>query len=260
MEIAYVQPIFCPNLDMLGRNIISINSFYNYYDKMGYGFECIFGGYCATDELWNSISELIINRSGGKSIPIRFTENYGKAYVVNKLVGELDTEVTHILTADSDIIFKIDEIDIVDRLFESFNYANRINLNPSLIALFQEENNCHMLELCYANQYYYDGKYQKEMICKPSVNGGIAGGCLCILKEFWDLIGGYEVIGVYAGEDGMLMKKACALGYSILLSNSIRCIHPNETNIEYKKWKILNCTNVVQYDVSMKQANSFWDK
>lgn len=259
MSFAYVQPIFCPTHDMLGRNIVSVNSFYDYYDKMGYTFECIFGGYCANDELWDEISELIIKRSKGRVFPIRYDKNYGKAYIVNSLSEGLSDNVKYMLTADSDIIFKIDQLDIKDRLIEAFEYANSISLNPSLIALFQEEGNCHILELCYENKYYYQGKLDYEMICKPSISGGVAGGCLCISKEFWDKVGGYQVLGVYAADDANLMQDSFNMGYSFMLSNSIRCIHPNETNAEYQNWKISVCPNSSDIDSAIIVADEFWN-
>src|ERR1035437_6462196 len=163
MTFAYVQPVFCPSEEMYERNSKSIISFYDYYDKMGYDFQCVFGGYCSTDELWNRSESLILTRSKNLAKVIRFDKNYGKAYIVNKLTTEL-INVDYFLTADSDILFKINEPNIMNRLIEAFDYAKSLRLNPSLVALFQDENNCHLLELCYDRKYHYTGKYQEEMI------------------------------------------------------------------------------------------------
>lgn len=259
MKFAYVQPIFCPNEEMFTRNELSVNSFYDYYDKLNYDFVCVFGGYCASDDLWNRIYSLIMTRSKGNAKITRFDRNYGKAYVVNKLVSTLE-DCEYFLTADSDIIFKIDEIDIVDRLYEAFWLAKMRGMNPSLIALFQDQQNCHILELCYQNKYYYNGKYQYEMICRPNGNGGVAGGCICIDKRFWDLVGGYKVLGVYAADDANLMKDSVDRGYHFLLSNSIRCIHPFDTDAEYCNWKRLTCPNSTELMSAVADADKFWNK
>jgi len=259
MKFAYVQPIFCPNEEMFTRNELSVNSFYDYYDKLNYDFVCVFGGYCASDDLWDRIYSLIMTRSKGNAKITRFDRNYGKAYVVNKLVSTLE-DCEYFLTADSDIIFKIDEVDIVDRLGEAFNVARLRGLNPSLIALFQDQHNCHILELCYQNKYYYDGKYQHEMICRPNINGGVAGGCICINKAFWDRVGGYKVLGVYTADDANLMKDSVDNGYHFLLSNSIRCIHPFDNDIEYCNWKRLTCPNSSELMSAVADADKFWNK
>lgn len=259
MNFAYVQPIFCPTEQMSERNINSINSFYDYYDLMKYDFKCVFGGYCATDEIWNNIKKIIKKRSNGKAKIIRYDKNYGKAYIVNSLTKQLKN-IDYFLTADSDILYKIDQLDIVSRLVEAFQHATSIGLNPSLVALFQEEANCHILELCYQNKYYYQGKLDYEMVCKPSIHGGVAGGCICIDKKFWDLVGGYQILGVYAGDDANLMKDSFDRGYSFLLSNSIRCIHPHETNKEYQDWKVSVCGNSGELDPAIEEANEFWNK
>ena len=259
MNFAYVQPIFCPTDDMFTRNSKSVNSFYDYYEKMGYNFQCVFGGYCLNDKLWNDISELIAVRSKNTAKVIRFDKNYGKAYVVNKLTQEL-IDVDYFLTADSDIIFKIDEPNLIERLFESFQYATSIRLNPSLIALMQEQNNCHLMELCHDRKYHYRGRYGDEMICKPPGPGGIAGGCICISKQFWDLIGGYKVLGVYASDDAHLMRDSHTHGYSFLLSDTIKCIHPFETDDEYANWKRIICPNASELEPAIQNANEFWNR
>lgn len=257
--VKYIQPIFAPNEDMLIKNIQSLASFFDYYDKMNYKFECIFGGYCLNDEMWGIITEFI-KRRVSNSIMVRFDRNYGKAYVVNYLTGCHLGEAEYFLTADSDIIYKIDEPDIIARLIEAFEYSKSIKLNPSLISLFQEDNNCHMLDLCYQNTHYYDGRFGHEMVCHPNGEGGVAGGCLFISAEFWKLIGGYKVLGVYAGDDGHLMSDSFNNGYRFLMSNSVRCIHPHDTQEAYVKWKIDRASkfNILLED-SIEDADFFWN-
>lgn len=262
MSVKYIQPIFAPNIELMRKNLESLRTFFDYYDKMGYEFQCVFGGYAATDEMWVEIERYIESRDVEgrvKSIVHRYADNYGKAYVINDLTGRYLSDAEYFLTADSDILFNINQPDMIARLVEAFEHAKKIDLNPALIALFQEEANCHVLEACYQNKYYYQGSFEYEMICHPSGEGGVAGGCLFVSSEFWNKIGGYKVLGVYAADDGNLMRDAKKSGYSFLLSNSIRCIHPFENNKEYQDWKVKTSTKIMELDEAVADSNKFWE-
>lgn len=254
---AYVQPIFCPNEELFEKNKDSIISFINYYNKMNYEFQCVFGGYCVDDNHFNVLSELITNGIKN-SIVNRFDKNYGKAYVVNNLVSFLTQNVQYFLTADSDIKFHIDQPDIKNRLIEAFQFSNSIEQPAGIIGLFQDENNCHILDLCYQKRYYY--RDNVEMICRPERGGGMAGGCICVAMDAWKLIGGYKVLGVYASDDANLLMDCNRIGRYFFLSNSIRCIHPHETNKEYQAWKINTVGIVGDLQQSIDNANKFWNK
>ena len=260
MNVAYVQPIFAPNDELLERNLKSVESFFKYYEKNAYQFRCIFGGYAATDELWvkihSKIKELSL-KCGTEAIIRRFKKNYGKAYVVNSLVTQFITE-DYFLTADSDIQYDENQPNIVLRLIESFNHCKQIYLNPSLIALNQDQNNCHLLGHCYQNKYDYDGEFGREMVCRPDGGGGVAGGCLFISTAFWRKVGGYKVLGVYAGDDANLMLDSYTNGYHFFMADTIKCIHPFENNQDYLNWKALVCPQSEELEQSMRKANSFW--
>jgi len=263
MKIIYIQPIFAPNLELLFRFIRSIISFIDYYVANNYDFKCVFGGYVSKDEYWRIIKSLVgylIEKYHVDIILERFDKNYGKAFVVNTLSNTYLSDEEYLLTADSDIKYIEFQPNIVDRLIEAMEYAKSINLNPSLISLFQEEANCHILNDCYEHKYYYNGKYGVEMICHPSGIGGVAGGCLFISTNFWKLINGYKVLGVYSSDDANIMSDSIANGYQFLLSNSIRCIHPTETNSEYQKWKIETSSRVLKLSDAIDDANLFWNK
>ncbi len=257
MLVKYIQPIFAPNQEMADKNLISLRSFFEYYLSQEYSFKCIFGGYAASDLLWGQI-ESFIKSQAQDSVICRFDKNYGKAYVVNNLVSKYIGDSEYFLTADSDIIFKMDEIDLIDRLIEAIEHAKEKNLNPALISLYQEENNCQILPLCYENTYYYEGRYQTEMYCHPNGDGGVAGGCLFISTEFWRKVKGYQVLGVYAADDANLMRDAYLNGYKFLMSNSIRCIHPFDTDQEYCKWKLKVCPKSQDLNLAMQEADVFW--
>jgi len=259
VKVIYIQPIFAPNQEMLDRNKKSISSFFSYYHSQKYSFKCVFGGYAASNELWNEIESTIELASKGQNTEIvRYDMNYGKAHIVNDLASKFLLDNDYFLTADSDILYKLGEPDIIDRLVEAFDKATELNLNPSLIALFQEEGNCHILDLCYEHKYYYQGKHSYEMVCHPSGGGGVAGGCIFISSKFWKEIKGYKVLGVYAGDDANIMYDSFTRGYKFLLSNSIRCIHPNESNERYANWKVSVCPKVQNLPNAVNEADNFW--
>jgi hypothetical protein len=244
---------------MLERNQKSIVSFFKYYNLHNYTFTCVFGGYAGSDELWNEIENTINSESKNKNtIVVRYDINYGKAHIVNDLASKFLEDNDYFLTADSDILFKSDEPNTIERLVEGFEEATNLGLNPSLIALFHEEGNCHMLDLCYEHKYYYHGKYGYEMICHPNGGGGVAGGCIFISSKFWNEIGGYKVLGVYAGDDANIMYDSYKKGYKFLLSNSIRCIHPHEDNEKYANWKVSVCPKVQNLPNAVSEADVFW--
>ena len=263
MNIIYVQSIFAPNVNMLLRFVRSVSSFIDYYVKNDYKFKCVFGGYCAKEEYWLIIDELLKSVIDNYHIDIivnRFDKNYGKAYVVNSLVEKFLTNEEYIFTADSDICYIENQPNIIYRLVEAMNYSKAINLNPSLISLYQEEANCHILNACYENRHYYNGKYGSEMVCHPTNAGGVAGGCLFISTNFWKIVNGYKVLGVYAADDANIMIDSRKNGYNFLMSNSIRCIHPKETDKKYQDWKIKTSSKIQSLPDAIKDANLFWDK
>lgn len=260
MNVCYVQPIFAPNESLLLKNLASVESFFKYYEKNGYTFKCVFGGYAATDELWVKIHYKIQElgrKCGIDPIVRRFSQNYGKAYVVNSLVIQFVDE-DYFLTADSDILFDENQPDILLRLFEAFNHTKQIYLNPSLIALNQDQNNCHLLGHCYQNKYTYMGEFGSEMICRPDGGGGVAGGCLFISMAFWRKVGGYKVLGVYASDDANLMLDSYSNGYHFFMADSIKCIHPFEDNAQYSQWKADVCPKTGPLNEAISEANSFW--
>jgi hypothetical protein len=102
-----------------------------------------------------------------------------------------------------------------------------------------------------------------ENIVFPTASGGIAGGSLFISKKAWDDIGGYKVMGVYAGDDGFLMVDMFNSGYCIQMAENIAIVHPPEDDIEYQKWK--EHINVRDSDGKnknimrqVKEAEEFW--
>lgn len=255
--VKYIQPIFSPTQDMFERNVKSIESFFDYYSKNNYSFDCIFGGY-AHDVYWNRLKSIILDRKPNATVA-RFDKNYGKAYVVNKLVKDFAGYCDYFLTADSDIQYDIDQPNMIARLVEAFNMLSANSVKTSLIALQQTQNNCHIMEQCDRNKYQYNGSYGVEEICHPPGEWGVAGGCLFISMDAWIKLNGYRTLGVYAGDDAHLMRDSYYNGYRFILSKSISCIHPYETDEDYQKWKIDICTRSNNLEKAMEETNKYWE-
>jgi hypothetical protein len=266
-EILYCQPIFAPDLMRLNKNIDSLESINNYLKQNNINnnsINFVFGGWCINDEYWNIISSKIIEYFN--VTPIRFDKNYGKAFVVNSLILKAQENINfkYILTLDSDIMFDINEPNIFERLIYSFCMSKYIRDIPvGLIALNQSIANCH-LQNVYDNSFEFESNYCKEKIVYPNGHGGIAGGCLFITLEGWNLVGGYRIMGVYAGDDEYLLRDLLSKGMSIQMADTIKCIHPHETDSKYANWKghicqrdkiIINNNNLQD---KVNEADEFW--
>jgi hypothetical protein len=236
----FIQPIFVPDQKRFERNIDSIKSFLNYCEKNNVKIDCIFGGW-GKDEYMNEIIDLLSR----KDLPInvisinKFGKNYGKAVVVNTLHKKLEEkqiDYEFILTCDSDIVFKEDTPNIIQRLEKSAEELEKERKMPfGIISLNQEGNCCHWLDK------FENTLELSESFKYPNSPSGIAGGCLFISKKAWEKVGGYRVMGVYAGDDAYLLIDLGKNGFSMQVSTSISIIHPHDDDLEYQKWKTKVC-------------------
>lgn len=262
----FIQPIFVPDEKRFQRNLDSINSFINYCEKNNVKIDCIFGGW-GKEEYMTKIIDILSR----KDLPFnvvsnnKFSKNYGKATVVNylhKKAEEKQLKYDFILTCDSDIVFKEDEPNMIERLEKASERLDELrNKKTGLIALQQEGHCCHW-EHKFQNKLDFE-----EQVKFPNRAEGIAGGCLFIRKEAWDKIGGYRVLGVYAGDDAYMMIDMVRNGYTIQLCTTISIIHPHDTDEEYQKWKNKVCQRdsaggkvKSNLDTIIKEAEDFWGK
>ena len=244
-DILYCQPIFAPNIALLNKNLNSINSIYNYLIKYNLNIDSInfcFGGWCINDDYWNIISNKIKELFNIEAI--RFEKNYGKAYVVNKLINfsQKNINFKYILTLDSDILIDVNEEKIFERLISCVGLSTLLlKKKCGLIALNQSENNAHIIDYIYQNQLIVNNGLKIEKIVYSNGYSGIAGGCLFIPLDSWNIVGGYRIMGVYAGDDAYLLVDLYNKNMLILMVDTIKCIHPYETNEQYLKWKGETC-------------------
>ena len=248
--ILFVQPIFAPDELRLEQNKKSIISIGNYLKKYPCEINFIFGGWAYNNNLWTSITNTINESIPGKYIKEikRFDKNYGKAYVVNNLYNsKKKLNFNYFLTCDSDIIFSLDCPNIFQRLIDVAKKSqNHTNKQFGFVSLDQRQGCCHLHKL-FDVKYQITNRYsQKETLSFSKKGNGIAGGCLFINRKLWEQVGGYKVLGVYAGEDGALLRDAYKNNYSYQVSNDIFIIHPHSNDKEYAemKWKIVHNKNL----------------
>ena len=145
----------------------------------------------------------------------------------------------YFLTADSDIIFTIETPNLFPRLIDCAEGSVDIRGKPfGFIGLQQEQNGCHRLDLIWKNKYHIINRYDKEEeLVYPNISAGIAGGCLFISTDLWELIGGYKIRGVYAGDDAHLIHDTHQVGFSYQVSPEISIIHPSSSDSDYSEHK-----------------------
>lgn len=267
MSIIYVQPVFGPDKTRLKQNLASIESFGVLKNSDPYkDVDVIFGGWCADDEYWKEIKECVKTHVGS-GIPIKkFDKNYGKATIVNSLYKEKgDKQYDFILSADSDILFDPSQTNFFLRAMESARISEIVKQKPfGMISFNQRGQNCHLPSYVYQNRHPYKGSFGQEEIVWPHGRGGIAGGCIFTSTRCWEEIGGYRVMGVYAGDDAYYLVDCMNRNYSIQMFESCHVIHPADHDSEYAMWKRKVCqrdsSGTIKTNISdkIKEAEDFW--
>ena len=264
----YAQNIFIPDENKLNAFIRSITSFSEYIKKNPYNVDVYIGGYVAKDEHWNKINATI------KDYPYnitRFDKNYGKAYVTNAIVKKaLETKkYEHLLLSDYDIVFMKEEKHFFERLLEAARYtSHHRKLQLGMIGINQSEKQCHAISSLNQNVFKYTNQYgEEETILWNNYPGYIGGGCIFTSIEIWNIVGGYRVMGVYAGEDAYYLIDMKNNHRSWQLMESLHILHPHDTDTEYYNFKcgicakITNGTNRVNnLDTYINQMSDFWSK
>lgn len=268
MSILLCQPIFGPIDRVTERNINSLNSLGKYIkDNKIDNVDICFGGWANGSHQWDKIKNTIKENFGKREI-LSFKDNVGKAIVVNNLTKKfLKPHHKYIISVDSDILFDNEVPDLFNRLIAMANKSEQIKQRPfGLLGLQQKGHGCHY-QTCYENirEYTIDinGKQHQEKLVWPNSASGIAGGCLFISRRAWDHIGGYRVMGVYAGDDAYFLMDIANNGYTWQMSDTISIVHPPENDEEYAKWKVKVCQrdsgiNKRNIDLQIQEAKEFW--
>lgn len=268
MSILLCQPIFGPVNRVTERNINSLISLGKYLKENKVdNVDVCFGGWCVDKVQWEPIISTIREHFGKKDI-LSFKDNVGKAVVINNLTKKfLKPHHRYIMSVDSDILFPQDNKEFFNRLITMSSKTEAIKQKPfGLIGLQQNGHGCHY-KTCYDNVKEYliniNGKNFNEKVVWPNQPSGIAGGCLFISRRAWETVGGYRVMGVYAGDDAYFLMDLGQRGFTWQMSDSIPIIHPPENDEEYAKWKVKVCqrdSGAVKQNIDqqIQEASEFW--
>lgn len=275
-HILFAQPIFAPDQMRLERNINSLQSLGQYLKENntdGLNISLVIGGWAKTDELWNAVVSAAKEYINPNIQPVRFDKNYGKAHVLNTLVGhalQQQPTINAIISADSDILFPLETPNMFIRMVIAAEQMVQIKKqNWGLIGFNQLGHGCHFTT-CWENQVKYIATVKNqqfpELIVWPNIASGIAGGCLFLNADLWKKVGGYKMLGVYAGDDAYMLALCGQLGFSYQVADTIGIVHPPEHDEEYAKWKVKVCqrdtATGIKNDISSQiiESEDFWNK
>ena len=252
MRLCTVQTIFVPNEVMLQRQLRSLRSQLTALPNV----DRYYAGWCALASYWEAIDGEMV-RLCPRAV-LRQSRNWGKARNVNEVAAALDADVYDaMLTMDSDIVFRND----VPYVRELSQLYGALRPDVGVLALQQEEGCCHLLA-----QLSRQRDVAGHTLCWHESGGGIAGGCLLVDLAFWRRIGGYRVMGVYAGDDAYIFQDAQRHGAFFALVQTLPVIHPPDADAAYGAWKYRTCTRnttgapctAAELRAHSEEATQFW--
>lgn len=277
-EIVYIQPIFCPSRKLTDVNKNSLNSFYEYLKENPYNLNMVFGGWAYSDQFWNEVIEIIEKiRSlnlGNVSIK-RFSRNYGKSYVVNKLSFKYLKKyykTKYMLTFDSDIKFDLTQKFLFDRLIlASKKLEGETNSTFGSICLNLNEHNHNNTSNKNMNfKYKFNEDVDEELLWDSEYLGGYNGGALFINTDVWQDLEGYKNYNqTYCPEDALWHLSLNALKYSFCIMKNLYVTHSHNVDEEYAQWKfdtmnfklnIMDKFDRKQFECGIKDSEKFWRK
>jgi len=255
-KLLIVSPIFCPNDEVFEANRRSILSTLDYLKHTHFfNAKIVFAGWCSEDKYWLSLSNAVADSIGslpcaGVSTEIvhkfnwslgielrRIPKNYGKAFVVNKVLDEYSpNDYPYFISQDSDIVWDHREYDNIRRLIRTASLIPESFKAPlGFLALDQKGGaSCHLYKMF--NQSRLVGS---EVVKWSSNYAGIAGGALFISHKSFKEVGGYREMGVYSGDDGFLLSDFHSRGFVNVLTE-IAISHVSFNHLDsgrYLGWK-----------------------
>ena len=163
------------------------------------------------------------------------SENLGKARMVNLLHSKQDHKPDYIFSIDSDMVMtqqSSEQINQIDGMIQLIERGHNIGL----VSSFQTGQSEHWL-----NRTVIQKKERGYLIGESLTGVGIAGGCICIRADDWDLIEGYEQgYDIYTADDAILMEKVDKiLKKRAVIGMDFPFYHPPNTEDDqgYTDWK-----------------------
>jgi len=163
---------------------------------------------------------------------LRRKENKGKGESVNFIHRNHSKKSDFIFSIDSDMVFPDDKNVIDDMIF----HLTRIR-DCGLVSSFQTGVNQH-----WWGRTIYPGARDGLEVGWTHDGIGVAGGCICMRSDDWNLLGGYrDGHDVYTGDDGILTHRVHReLGKEVLVAVKCKVHHPppEEEEKGYQEWKM----------------------
>jgi len=270
-RILVALPVFAPSDELLTRNLNGLQSLKHLNDMPA---DVAVGGWTASNAYWNQIAERY-NEFSVAGDTLQFiglhqnAQNYGKAYTINQLVKNAvasrgSNYYDFLLTADSDIEF-LPQPHFIERLCECARVIEgHKGLSFGVLGLNQTAANCNDTEHMPLTHTYKNSFGMDELVRWSKVPAYIAGGCLFTSMKAWLSIGGYRVMGVYAGDEAWYLSDCSRLHYSWQMIETAFVNHPPEGDASYVNWKHKVCARdsdgKVRADLTqqIEEANAFW--
>ncbi len=168
-------------------------------------------------------------------------ENLGKARMINLLRSREIKKPDYIFSIDSDMVMsgfgpldpKLgEEVNQIDGMIELLERGHNIGL----VSSFQTGQSEHWF-----GRTVFESKERGYRIGESKTGIGVAGGCICMRGDDWDLVGGYEEgYDIYTADDAILMDKIDKiLKKRAVVGIDFPFYHPpnSEDDLGYTKWK-----------------------
>jgi hypothetical protein len=165
-------------------------------------------------------------------------KNIGKAEIINK-VYDLNSECDYFISIDSDFIAD-EEYNFIDAMVWCITNFTDFGL----LSTFQKENDQQLW-----------GDLKKEQTIGSHVVGfdryhGVAGGCIILKKDVWDLVGRYDTYGgVYGYDDALLMQAVNSKNKKVGVIKTVKLTHPFDEDKKYIEWK--------RYNISKRKKSGY---
>lgn len=159
-------------------------------------------------------------------------KNVGKAEIVNKIYKQ-NSICDYFISIDSDFI-----ADEASNFIDDMVWCAHHFVEFGVLSSFQKENDQQLWNLL-----------TKEQQLGPHIVGyehfyGVAGGCIILSKQVWDLIGNYNTYGgVYGYDDALLMQNVNNIKLKTGVIKTVKLTHPFDEDKKYSEWKGYNMRN-----------------
>lgn len=238
-----IKSVFCPNDNKLVTSIRSYENLIDYMDYHKIPIKKIFIiGWCRQN-LQEKLKQKINNNHNIKFLINSY--NRGKMYYIRKIAEKIKNN--KVLYMDHDIRLRYD-IDIIRPITDD------ILDKYGTISYNHKEDNRHQSDIIKIEDNI-------KLVYSPNMNS-IAMGCYITNKLY--LLADSEFMSVYGMDDYEINRIMNNNNLKCVMTPDIFVIHPFETDMDYKKWKINEVRKIIMeeynYHRSMEESINLWSR